>query len=248
MTGTDLKTQLTLLKSLQDIDVSIHAINVQIAAIQPRIDEAAAEFKKARDAVIERESQKAEIEKKKRALELDLQTRNDQLRERESKLYAIKTNKEYQAAIKEIADAKQAGKEQEEQILSLMEKIDALNEEIKQLSSGIADKEKAFREKEAELKKEEAALLAERESKQALKNDAERNIDKKVLSEYRFVQKRYSDAMALAIGGVCSGCNKRIPPQVYIELQKWNQLISCTNCHRLLFFEEAKENGQAGQK
>lgn len=241
MTAIDLKSQLTLLKSLQDIDVSLHVITRQLEAVPLKIEEATVELKASKDIIARKRAEKAEIEKKKRSEELDLEAKNAHLKDREAKLYAIKTNKEYQAAIKEIADAKQFNRDREEAVIALMEKSDRLDKEITQLSGGLADKEKAFNEKEAELKLEEEMLAAERDKKLALRADAEKNVDKKVLSEYRFIQNRFSDAMALAVNGICGGCNKRIPPQVYIEIQKWKELITCPNCHRLLFYEEVVE-------
>lgn len=241
----DLKSQLVLLKTLQDVDVVLHDINRQLEAMPIKIDEAAAVLRASQEEITKKGALKTEIEKKKRVEELEIEAQNARTKERESKLYAIKTNKEYQAAIKEIADAKQATKDREEAIFTMMESIEKISEEITQLSLGIADKENAFREKETGLKQEEELLKLERDEKIALRAEAEKGVDKKVLSEYRLIQHRYSDGMALAINGVCGGCNKRIPPQVFIELMKWKELISCPNCRRLLFFEEAPTQEEA---
>lgn len=240
MTATDLKSQLTLLKSLQDIDVSLHAIDKDLGLIPSKIDEAMSDYRNLKNAITQKEQEKMAFEKKRKDLDTSLEDKILHIKDREAKLYAIKTNKEYQAAIKEIADAKQSNKELEDELMRLMEKIDSLSEEITQLSSGIADKEKAYQEKEQELKKEESDLVKTREEKLQLRAEAEKGVDKEVLRQYRFIQQKFSDAMALAVNGVCNGCNKRIPPQVYIELMKWKELIICPNCHRLLFFEEAK--------
>ncbi len=242
--STDLKSQLALLKTLQDIDVILHHIEKELSEIPIKIEAAAAEYKKANDAVLAKKADRADVEKRRRSEEIDIEAEGARLKDREAKLYAIKTNKEYQAAIKEIADAKQAVKDREEALLRLMEKIDILDEEITQLISGIADKENAFREKEAELKKAEAGLVAERDKLSAQSKEASMGVDPKTLKAYRTIQTRHSDAMAIASSGVCSGCNKRIPPQLYIELQKWNDLITCPNCHRLLFCEQQEEGSE----
>jgi predicted nucleic acid-binding Zn-ribbon protein len=234
----DLKTQLALLKSLQDIDVVLHKIEKELDIIPVKVTEARADYDELINAVQRKETEKANLEKKRKDAEKDAEVENLRIKEREAKLYAIKTNKEYQAAIKEIADAKQANREKEESVIGVMEKINALSEEITQLSSGLADKEKVFKEKEAELRKNENELKTDRDRYHSQHQDAGTKVDPAVLKQYRYIQNKYSDAMALATNGVCSGCNKRIPPQLYIELQKWNELISCTNCHRLLFYQE----------
>ena len=38
--------------------------------------------------------------------------------------------------------------------------------------------------------------------------------------------------------GICSGCHIAIPPQSFIELQRGQQILSCPNCQRLIFWNE----------
>jgi predicted nucleic acid-binding Zn-ribbon protein len=244
---TDLKNQLELLKSLQDVYIVLHDLDHQLVEIPSKIEAAKADYKSTSELIDARRAQKDAIDKKRKNDETELSDLVARIKEREAKLYAIKTNKEYQAAIKEIADAKQANRDREDALLGLMEQINGLDEEITQLSEGLADKEKAFGEKEAELKKREAELKSERDKQYASIADAENRIDKKIIRQYRFIQTKISDALALAVEGVCLGCNKRIPPQLYIEIQKWSELISCPNCHRILFFSEAPAS-DGGQK
>jgi predicted nucleic acid-binding Zn-ribbon protein len=237
----DLKSQLLLIKSLQDTDVSMLRLERELREIPAKIEEVMAEYNTVKAQIDKKTADKANIEKQRRQGELEIEAETARLKEREAKLYAIKTNKEYQAAIKEIADAKQANKDKEDNILRLMEKIDALGEEITQLSGALADKEKVFREKESELKKREGELKAEWEGLSAKSKEGEGGVDKAVLKQYRYIQGRHNDALAMVASGICQGCCKRIPPQVFIELQKWKELISCPHCHRLLFFVDEEE-------
>jgi predicted nucleic acid-binding Zn-ribbon protein len=36
---------------------------------------------------------------------------------------------------------------------------------------------------------------------------------------------------------VCDGCHMSIPPQLYNELQKSNELITCPSCSRIIYWE-----------
>ena len=216
----------------------VFGIDRELETIPQKIEEATAEIRETNLIIMDIQAEKEKIDKKRRDGEGEIGAEDARVKEREARLYAIKTNKEYQAAIKEIADSKQAGKEREEAIFKLMEQIEGLSEKITQLSSGLADKENVSKEKEAELKKVEAGLRADREKQVARRLEAEGGVDKDVLKKYQFIRNKIRDAMALVNDGICTGCNKRIPPQTYIELQKWNALITCPNCHRLLFYEE----------
>jgi len=35
----------------------------------------------------------------------------------------------------------------------------------------------------------------------------------------------------------CQGCFMHIPPQMFIEVQKNNEIIRCPNCNRILYFD-----------
>jgi len=38
----------------------------------------------------------------------------------------------------------------------------------------------------------------------------------------------------------CQGCFVHIPPQMFIEVQKNNEIIRCPNCNRILYFGEGR--------
>ena len=71
-----------------------------------------------------------------------------------------------------------------------------------------------------------------------------RAIPRPVFMRYEFIRQRLEHPVIVAVReGVCSGCNIAIPPQAFIDLQRGQQIQSCPNCQRLIFwcehFEEA---------
>ncbi|HTT72260.1 MAG TPA: C4-type zinc ribbon domain-containing protein [Anaeromyxobacteraceae bacterium] len=45
--------------------------------------------------------------------------------------------------------------------------------------------------------------------------------------------------MAPVVGSTCRGCNRNIPPQLGIVLQRADSLETCPNCHRIIYSAEA---------
>jgi predicted nucleic acid-binding Zn-ribbon protein len=41
------------------------------------------------------------------------------------------------------------------------------------------------------------------------------------------------------VGNTCRGCNRHIPPQLNIVLQRANSVETCPNCHRIIYSAEA---------
>ena len=67
----------------------------------------------------------AQRRKKEKELEAD----KDKIKKFEAKLYEVKTNKEYQALLKEIEAAKAANDKTEEDILVLMDKVEDIKKD-----------------------------------------------------------------------------------------------------------------------
>ena len=63
------------------------------------------------------------------------------------------------------------------------------------------------------------------------------NIQPPLLSRYNKIRTRYNDAIVTVTNGHCTSCNVSLPPQMYIQVQKGLELISCPSCQRLLYFK-----------
>ena len=64
-------------------------------------------------------------------------------------------------------------------------------------------------------------------------------IPQPVFMRYEFIRVRLEHPVIVAVKDVvCSGCNIAVPPQSFIELQRGQQILSCPNCQRLIFWCE----------
>lgn len=230
----DLKRELSLLKILHDVDFALLTIEDRLHQIPGRRHVAEADCVALREAMAAKLKEKEEAEKGRRSDELELAAEVDRVREREAKLYAIKTNKEYQAALKEIADTKKINREREDRVLKLMETIEAAGKEITQLSAALADKEAGCRDAVQAIEAEAAQLEQEQGAQSAERERVVGDIGEKVMRLYTMVRQRHRDAVAEVRQGICQGCHMRIPPQQFIELQRWTALTQCPSCHRVL--------------
>ena len=178
--------------------------------------------------------------KKKREKETALSEAQEKIRKMKARVSDLKTNKEYQAYQKEI---EASGKEIftiEDQILQLMEEIDAVSKEQKEKEVSVnaeIEKINAFKKeldvKAAKLEKELEVLKAERTGMVA-------RIDPEVYHTYMTLLRDSGDGVAVttARSELCSGCNMHIPPQLYVEIRKNEEIIQCPQCRRILYASE----------
>lgn len=234
----DVKSQLSRLIFLQEHDLRLHAITEQIANIPVRSKEVTVEVDAIRAEIEQLTTTKAANEAEKRDIEAQVADSTEHLKRFESKLHAIKTNKEYQAALKEIAEIKKFNKEKDDRDLQLMEAIDAATQKITQLSSALADKELQVASAVQSLAQEEAMAETDRQRCEEELRQAEAQVAPEVMRVYRMVRSRYVDALAPVDAGICGGCRMKLQAQLAIENQRATKLCQCPSCHRILFTPE----------
>lgn len=236
----DLKSELARLVSLQEHDLRLHSLSEHLTQLPERRKAITVEVDAIQAEIAELTATKAAQEVEKRDLEGEVALATEHLKTFESKLYAIKTNKEYQAALKEIAEIKKSTKEKDDRCLQLMEALDAETQKLTQLSAALADKQIQVAAAVAELDQEASARTEEHRTCETELRAAEALVAPEVMRVYRVVRSKYIDALAPVEGGICGGCRMKVQPQLAIELQRFTKLCQCPSCHRILVVAEKK--------
>lgn len=234
----DVKEQLSKLTYLQEHDLRLHKINEQLASIPVRLSVVTVEVDAIKLEIETLTTTKAANEVEKRDIEAQVADATEHLKKFESKLHAIKTNKEYQAALKEIAEVKKANKDKDDRDLVLMEAIDAATQKITQLSSTLADKELQVASAVESLAQEASVGETDRQKCEEELRHAEAQVAPEVMRIYRIIRSKYVDALAPIDASICGGCRMKVQPQLLIEVHRANKLCQCPSCQRILFAPE----------
>jgi predicted nucleic acid-binding Zn-ribbon protein len=234
-----LRDQLELLWEIQKIDLDLRQIRDDQDRF-PREIRKLDEKQSIEKERLQKEKEKIEsLEKERRQKESHLTAEIDRIKKAEGKMFEVKTNKEYQALLNEMEAVKTANNREEEAILQILEEID-------ELRKGFSKKEKelvAAQEKiEAERKtiqermtQNDALLKKEMERRDALSKQLESRLSRLYNT---LKEKRQGIGVVTVSHETCQGCFVHIPPQMFIEVQKNEDLIRCPNCNRILYWEE----------
>jgi uncharacterized protein len=231
--------ELSTLYEAQKLDSQISEFQKKILLTPQTIAALDSETQELSDKVAREKELAEELDKQRRSAEKDLEVEREKVKKFESKLYEVKTNKEYQALLKEIDTIKTNNDKLEEDVLRLMDQVENVKKELRASSAklkvrrGEVDEEKTVLQAEFEsLDKRILALKAERDSLLSL-------IDKGLRKSYELTRdKRGGLAVVNVKNGVCLGCYINIPPQMFIEVTKNRQLLTCPSCNRIFFFTE----------
>lgn len=233
----DLKQHLPLLKEVQEIDKRIVQLEFELKTIPEQLEASGGEYLTLERAIEEKEGRLKAMTTERQDLEEALKKDAVFIQDREARLFAIKTQKEYQATLKEISEKKKDNKSRENRVLSLLEEGEKISSELTQLKSLAADKEGVFRQLEGELKAKEETFKNELVGMREKRPHLLKELPADILKRYDIVKGRYADALAPVAKGVCQGCHMNIPPQFFNEMLKAMDLRSCPHCKRLIFAE-----------
>ncbi len=168
-----------------------------------------------------------------------LEEKKDFVKNSESKLYLIKTYKEFNAAQKEIGNAKKEIKELEDEILDLIGKIEEKEKQFKEVEAKFNEISKKYEELKKDVEKKEEEIKSKIEEENKVREKYVRDLDKKILSVYNLIRSRRNGIAIVEINSnTCGACYMNLPPQLIIEIRKKNKIIQCPSCQRILIWNE----------
>jgi uncharacterized protein len=231
---------LRTLIDLQALDTRIAALEAEAARIPKQIEimqAALLEMRKSLDALKARfDAARKDL----RAKERDLDVIATKRAKGESRLYEVKTNKEYSAVLVEIEDIKQEKSRTEEEILALMELQERLGADIRDAESRHKTREEQGRQDQAAAGQRLAAVEGDLADVRGERERLARDLPKGLLGDYeRVLKARAGLAIApVTAAGVCGGCRVAIRPQAIQEVRTLAVLTHCESCGRFLYWQE----------
>ncbi len=184
------------------------------------------------------EAQKLKLKQLKVASEqksLQLKSNEDRIRDLESKLHAVSSNREYDALRTQIAADKMANSVLEDEIIETLERVDEMFADVTEAEAGIVRIEAELKTFSAAVHEKEAGLRQEIEELTVKVSDVESVLPPDVIPVYQRLVAAYgAKALAPVKERSCGSCYIGLTSQVMVEL-KSGKIKFCT-CGRLMYF------------
>lgn len=233
---SSIKEQLKTLSALQRIEIEMARYEQRLAAVDTRIEILNKEVDSFQAQVEQRRGHMEGLKKRYRESEAEVKAIENRVAQRNAQLRSVKTNKEYQTMLKEIEDMQAKRSNLEDQTLAVLEEIEKSEAEMKILKRDLADLLHETETQQAEIRK-----TAEMERQELLEWTQERDAIWAALAPKN--QKLFARAkkqgrgigVAAVIEAVCQVCRMNIPPQMYNELMRLDELRTCPNCQRIIY-------------
>ena len=228
---------------LQKVDKQLQRLEEERGDLPQKVAELDSQVEEAQKQVKQKTETKESILSEKAALDNDVELLKEQLKKYKVQLYQVKTNKEYDAITLEIETSEKSIEEKEFRSLELDETNTLLVDEIKEmqqhlqtLSASLDVNKEELEQKLAKTKEHQAELEKER-------SGIAEKLPRPILSTYdRIRNGRGGTAVATLIGGACSECSSRVPPQRGLEIRMMNRINYCEVCGRIVVWIPEDDN------
>jgi predicted nucleic acid-binding Zn-ribbon protein len=236
------KAELQQLVALQNLDTSIRRLQAELEAIPQRRAEIEAEFDQRAFEIRSLENQRDEARHARTRLETEVGEQRTRVERAERNLMSSKKQDEYTAAIREADAARKQITALETQILEQMEgseKAEALlTERADEIASLNSDRENRLREFDEETRQQAEHLAGDRAERERLVAA----LPKAMGALYVRISARIRDGVAVAEArnGACMACFMALRPQTMAEVRRGDDVITCDNCNRILYYAPAE--------
>lgn len=237
-----MKSNLLDLIELQKIDNELQTLEELKGDLPQKVKEIREELNSISQTT---DAQKKELEETKRQRfhwDGELKVFEDKLNKYREQLYAVKSNREYDAMTVEIETIEQKIDETETKILELIVNEEKVTEALKNLESQLALINENLILKEQELQQKISKTEDEFKQWQTKRGQLLPHVRKPILSTYERIRKVRGRSTVVELSKyACAGCHSAIPPQKAMEIRTMDQLILCESCGRILVYHNENE-------
>ncbi len=239
-----MKKQIALLIDLQKIDQEIRTLNTKKQTLPDKAKELDLGFQDRKEKAEDERKGLEGLNKLHKEKESELKQGQEKLRKAKERLLEVKTNKEYQAMLTEIDTIEKSNGRIEEEILILYDRIDEKKGFVKSHEKDFEQYRSGYEAERKKIDEELASIDGELETQKKKFEALVPALKPDLLRRYEMIKgRRNGIAVVSARNAICSGCNMNIPPQLYNELQRSEELICCPNCNRIIYWDESANGG-----
>jgi uncharacterized protein len=227
---------------LQDRDRKIRRVQAELMQIEPERQTLNGKTVFTQSQLENAKQRLRQIESDRKRLELDVEAKKTQIERYANQQLQTRKNEEYRALAHEIETCKADINRIEDQEIGLMEQAEAAQKDALRFGRDADEARKLAETQIAQLGEREANLQKELAELQSNRTELASAVDESVRGRYeRLVKSKGENVLVGVHHGVCGGCHMKLPAQTLVACQAHSELVTCTNCGRILYFTRDME-------
>ncbi|MBP9903588.1 MAG: C4-type zinc ribbon domain-containing protein [Verrucomicrobiota bacterium] len=227
---------------LQDRDRKIRRLQAELANIEPERQTLKIKFTTAQTQLDHGKQRIKQIESERKQLELEVEGKQQQIAKYANQQLQTRKNEEYRALAHEIETCKADINRIEDREIGLMEQAELAQKEVARFTREAGEAKKLADSNIAQLGEREKNLQQELLQLESNRSQLAAAVNETVRARYeRLVKSKGENVLVGVQHGVCGGCHMKLPAQTLVACQAAQELVSCTNCGRILYYTRDME-------
>lgn len=237
-----MEEKMKALIALQDCDIRMRDIKIKEEEGPKKIQKLKEKLAAVEGQLEEEANQLEAYTREKRQAEQEIEEIENRLKKANIKLSNIKSNKEYQAALKEIDDLNREKSVFEDKVIDIMEQVEVLEAKYATSREKIEETRQQFELDHNEILKILKALNKDLDKIEKKRKQFSKAVDPGLLKRYDSLRiHKGGIGVSQVIKGVCQTCHLGITPQEFNELLRGDKLMSCPNCTRIIYWDDDEQ-------
>ena|SRR3974390_1259335 len=222
---------------LQDRDRKIRRVRAELAHIGPERQMFQIKAAEAQNGLENAKNRVRQLESERKALELEVETKKQLIARYANQQLETRKNEEYRALAHEIETCKAEIFKIEDKEIDLMEQAETAQKQVARGSQATHEARKMMDDQLAQLASREKNLQSELAELTANREELAGAVDEGARGRYERLFKSKGENVVVGVQhGVCGGCHMRLPPQLLVQCQAQQELVTCSNCGRILYY------------
>lgn len=228
--------QIRALETLASIDAELKTLDDQITLERTTLNGLKAQVKKLDDRLAVDRASLAALEKTRNEHVHDVRNMNQQLEHSRDKLGRARTERESNAAQREMEELRKLVRDREEEAGKLTTEIDALRKQVEGTEEEHGKLAQELADREGDISARLVDVEAQRAEKGATRDAASKALPAALYRRYDMIRGKRGFAIAQTTDGTCKACNMSLPPQMFHRLRREPMLEQCPSCNRIIYF------------
>lgn len=243
-----IQAQIENLENLAALDVELKELRDAVSQERQGLDAKRATLASLEERIARSQKNSGDMDKMRGDLMGEVRQMSIQVERSREKLSRCRTEREANAAQREIEELRKLYRDREIEV----EKLDGFLEQARQDMATVTAERDALLADLNAVEGETVGRLAQGDAavaeKEAIRKGLVANVPPALYRRYELIRGRRGTAITSTTDGTCSVCHMRLPPMLFQELTRENKFDQCPSCNRILYYRPGvtSDNSESG--
>jgi len=231
-----IQAQIENLENLAALDVELKELRDAVKQERQGLDAKRSTLASLEERLARSQKNSGDMDKTRGDLMGEVRQMSIQVERSREKLSRCRTEREANAAQREIEELRKLYRDREIEV----EKLDGFLEQARVDMAAVTSERDALLAELAAVEGDTVGRLAQGDAavaeKEAIRAGLVANVPPVLYRRYEMIRGRRGTAISYTTDGTCSACHMRLPPMLFQGLTRENKFEQCPSCNRILYY------------